>query len=291
MIYGANIFLIGQMYNLGGTYYEAFWLRALGILPFIYLHIPIIFFKAYILLLVYIRFLFNEIPLMNQAPLFIPLSFSLIGLITLTGSWMIDISDNNKHNMSIQKFLRTVGLRLAALWFFPLIRSWLLRYDDTRVYSLTTNDSLMLGWLILTAIISRLVVYYMHNNKKTKNHTSIMIHLPYIIHTTTIVGIIGLLLFVPWLSSIRLEIFFNMYFFVMALAVINHGLTVHKNIFVKTWLFFIFMQLMVKYFDLFYSMEDRALFFMIGWWLLLIIGYLIEQRKQKLIASTKKTIS
>jgi uncharacterized membrane protein len=24
MIYGANIFLIGQMYNLGGTYYEAF---------------------------------------------------------------------------------------------------------------------------------------------------------------------------------------------------------------------------------------------------------------------------
>lgn len=55
LIYGAGIFLVGQMFNLGGDFSTAFLLWSIGILPMAWLHRDqIVYIFAQILMLVYI---------------------------------------------------------------------------------------------------------------------------------------------------------------------------------------------------------------------------------------------
>lgn len=67
LIYGAGIFLIGQMFNYGGDFTSAFLLWTVGILPMVYiLRDKIIFTFVHILTLVYLNgyIRFNKIPIL-----------------------------------------------------------------------------------------------------------------------------------------------------------------------------------------------------------------------------------
>lgn len=60
LIYGAGIFLIGQMFNYGGDYTNAFFIWSLGILPITYiLKDKLIFIFSHILIFVYINGAFS----------------------------------------------------------------------------------------------------------------------------------------------------------------------------------------------------------------------------------------
>jgi len=84
-------------------------------------------------------------------------------------------------------------------------------------------------------------------------------------------------------SDVFRVIFFNLLLFGECLGIVVYGLHTRKGYLVTIGLGFIGLQLVARYFDMFWRLMPRSIFFMVGGALLLVLGIYLEKRRRILM--------
>ncbi len=177
------------------------------------------------------------------------------------------------HNNYFLKILARYG------FVFSLFFLYLLSFPDLGLYSVGKKQSI--GTIINLALIAGVViiafVYY-------KQHKQSM---PFYKWS----GLLWLLILVITLSMSLLSnaevqnvsiIIINLLLFLLVIGLVYSGLSEH-NIFYVNIAFIVFIiTFLSRYFDTFWSLMDRSLFFSIGGLLLIVGGYWLEQKRRQL---------
>ncbi|MFZ4461433.1 MAG: hypothetical protein ACOYN2_02595 [Patescibacteria group bacterium] len=85
-----------------------------------------------------------------------------------------------------------------------------------------------------------------------------------------------------------LSIGYSVYFFLVLLFVAYAGVKRNSKELVNISVVFIGLFILTKFFDAFSNMMDRALFFIVGGIVLVLIGYAMEQLRKRLLASISR---
>ncbi len=84
-------------------------------------------------------------------------------------------------------------------------------------------------------------------------------------------------------SDVFRVIFFNLLLFGECLGIVVYGLYTRKGYLVTIGLVFIGFQLIARYFEMFWKLMPRGIFFMVGGVLLLVLGIYLEKRRRILM--------
>ncbi len=84
-------------------------------------------------------------------------------------------------------------------------------------------------------------------------------------------------------------VFSNLFFVAFAIGSIAAGLSKRSPFAINVSLFFLAAFILTKYFDWFFDMMDRALFFIFGGALLMFGGWFVERRRRNLVRSLERS--
>ncbi len=288
LLYGSSIFLVGQTFNLGGTFPQALLLWLLGILPMAY------------------------VTGLSSFPTLVSLLF---------GIWLI--SDwGERTSFSYQSpsevafwFLLAVGTFLSgiAVWHKGAYEFFAKTYARFGIFALFSATFLFTfqgfqqdiqGWseplwifAALTAIGAASYLAFIFFRKK----------MPAKIEAFPVVHV--LLLFAFWFAASRFFpessdtyyryresgifslpamaalslVFANAYFVIAMVVSAAIGVMRKDGFLLNLSLAFVTVFVFAKYFDWFFEMMDRAVFFIVGGTLFVLVGWQIERRRKALI--------
>ena len=241
IIYGAGIFLIGQIFNLGGEFPSAFLLWAVGIIAIgVYLKDTVILVFSVFLLLIYSNLYYSETA--QSLPIFAIILTPLLYYFTRY------ISYNKVYSF----FINLLSLNLISLILIKL-----LPYKQESLVTL----------LVLFAI--GLVMYYYKTENDFSQITNIQGGL---VHWFT-----GFLLtfseFWGSFSDTSANIFWGLVYFIFALFLMNKGSLLS--------IFIVCSIILRFYVDVSYDFLPQSLVFVIGGLILLAFGFYFERQRRR----------
>ncbi|TCS83848.1 DUF2157 domain-containing protein [Tepidibacillus fermentans] len=245
LIFGAGIFLIGQMFNFGGRFTNAFFMWALGIFPLlIYLKDQWMFTFLHLLLLVYLngQFVYGSIPF--SLFLIIPILYRLqryftlkenlflTNIITLNFIWLLLAEGFHVKTELILIIFFVIGL---LMYFFPISYYPKIFQTQGNILFGVTGVILTLDWI-------------------WKDFDFVQaLHLP---------------------NYFSIHILFAIFYFLLLLSLVRKN-----NLFA---LLFIGITILRFYFDAMYDFLPKSIFFFTGGILLLGFGFYFERKRKEL---------
>lgn len=282
LLYWASIFLLWQIYNVWWSFYQWMGLWFLWVLPLAY-----ITRFSWLLLLALILFYWFIFWYIDEKFIYFNEDYVLwvIAAISIFFVWLskLHISKNYSRFAYVYNFM-------WVLWI--LVSTFFMTFDVFSFY--TSSRAADFGYLLFSflwiGLVSSFVSYFINKNIDFKEEIWYLIHYVLIFCLSSLIFYINTIS-IEWKFTIDtnvLMIFFNLYFVALILYCIYLGVSRSKEYLINLWLLFVVIFMIVKYFDWFYDMMDRALFF-IWWGLLLVIWwYLLEMKRKKLIQSLNK---
>lgn len=257
----AGMVLFAAVYYLTYTYRSAFSLV-------ITLVSSLIFFNTEIFLLIEKNLHFKE-------------AFALIPFIMLlAGSSVVYLSRHPVNNIRYFSFifntvgLLTVGIALLLMSFEGFARNFVSIHSHW--------DGMALLWILYIAtavlgayVLSRRVDYYRVILKENS---------PWLILDVVVFAI----LLVPF-KEFYLAVILNLLMFTWALSVIVWGFQAHSNLYFTVGIIFFNVFTIFEYFNFFWKMLPKSLFFIVGGIVLIAGGVLMENKRQKVIESWRGT--
>lgn len=282
LLFGASIFLIAQIYNVQANASSLVLFWCLGVIPLVYgfksvpsTVLSLILFSVWMFL-----FLFKDFSFFDEAYILtLPIIYLLLGtLIFGIGGLHYFISDFS----SVARIIRLFGIRIAVFCLFIL--TFKIFSSDVFGISLphilkeisAENPQLMTAIVsisIFSIIFTFINLFFNPSESKLNIFENIIV-------LTLIVPVLLFFFFPP--TTIIYTIIFNLLFFGLMIFLIFRGYQREDISLVNTGFFYLAIFILVKYFDFFFGLLDRSLFFMVGGLILILGGIAMEKERRRI---------
>jgi uncharacterized membrane protein len=280
LLFGASTFLIAQIYHVNANSHALvlFWL--LGILPLVYAFNSVsIAGLSSLLYFIWIGLYFFRNSAFDPSIL---ISFPVIYLVA--GSLLFSIGGLHyfgPYLAPIARIFRLVGLKIAMFSLFLLTFKFFSTPPDQSIFGYSKEvvglmiqvQSAVVLFSILAILALAINIFFNPSNAKT--------NLP---ENATAIGVIifSLLFFMFPAQSGIYTAFYNLLYAGLTLIILFIGYQRADIKIVDIGTFSLAAFLLVKYFDFFWSLLDRSLFFLVGG-LILVLGGVAMERKRRQI--------
>lgn len=260
IIFGASLFLIANIYHLKGNSHELVLIWLVGVIPLVYAYrsAPISALSSILFIvwmMMYFKFDYN------------PLGFYLLsGIVLFVFGGLHYCSDKFT---TIAKTYRIIGLIFALFTLFLLSFQGL--STDNTMDALGSDNVLIVIVATIFAIVCSLII----SHKQFKH-----IVMP-VVQTSACLGLVAIVnffMFIPSDSNIY-PIVFNLAMFGIIMSMLYIGFTRDDLKLVNIGSAFLAILVLSRYFDFFWELMPRSIFFIIGGLMLLIGVFIFEQQK------------
>jgi uncharacterized membrane protein len=273
IIFGAGIFLIAQIYNISVHYPNGPLMWALGVLPLAYLlKFKTILFLSLIDLIIWLPMELHFWVLPYR-------SFMVyISMYLLMGCCFFILG------LSHSKFRFTEQLSRAYVILGSILTfgaSYIFTFEVAKgKFELTSS---LTPFLVLFSII--FLIFYFLNLSFSKKDKFILIE------STVLLFLLLFGVFFVLNVTISKGDFFvfitNIIFALMIIGIIVLGFKKRDTAYINVGLLFFVLDIFARYFDFFFKLLPRSLFFIIGGLLLLFGGVFLEKKRRKVLSSFK----
>jgi uncharacterized membrane protein len=288
LLFGASVFLIAQIYNVNANNHVLLLIWMIGILPFVYVFqsAPIALLTAILFFVWMAFFIFRGV---NPNPpegdfLRLPVLYLISGLLLFSVGTLHYLS-SKLH--SIARVFRLLAITVSVASLFLLTFRFFSGFMDSyffRSRALEVSDQFMSGLVLMAvlAIIASVISLFFNPSKSETNKLESGLSL----------GILALSLiffFYPAQNNLY-TIIFNLVLVAIIITLIFIGYRREDIKLVNTGIFWISAFIIVRYFDFFWDLLPRSLFFFVGGLVLVIGGIAIERQRRQLKSKFSKPI-
>jgi uncharacterized membrane protein len=279
LLFGATVILIAQMYNLNANNHVLTLIWLIGILPLVYvLKSKPIAGLASLLFLMWVGVYFSA----DGAWLFFGSLGPLIFILYLISAVMLfavgGVHYKKKGFENIGRIYRIAGLKVLMISLFILTFSWFSKASPHifKIYEgIPAKFKVAIIVFSMIAILATIINWLFNNSERLS-----LIEGP----ISVILIVLALIFyFYPSETSIYVLIF-NLILTGMISLLIYAGYEREDMKIVNLGLFWLVVFVIVKYFDLFWDLLPRSLFFLIGGMILVSGGIALEQKRRQLKA-------
>ncbi|PID83395.1 hypothetical protein CSB11_01220 [Candidatus Campbellbacteria bacterium] len=276
-LFGATIFLIAQIYHTQADEHSLVLLWLLGVLPLVYVFGSRIFaFLSSMLFYTWMILFFIQKSSMFKGEIVFYIIFTLSILLFVFG---------NLH--FFKKSLEKVGLVYKIFGFFVTSAFlYLVTFPDLasefiRIGYFTKSLYFPITFMFVLIFLALTLSSALNPNRSENNRFE---------NISLLLGsalVFGFSLFDPEvvkesIFSFSYIVFYNIVFFGMSILLVYKGYKKEKMVYVNFGIFYLCLFLISKYFDLFYQMLDRSVFFIIGGIILIAGGFYAEKKRRKM---------
>lgn len=281
LLFGASIFLIAQMYNINANNHTLLLIWLIGVLPLVYAFgSESIAALSALLLYIWIGlFIFR-----NGEPSEYVL-FALPAIYLSSGALLFSIGGLHYFMPAMQKvarIFRLAGLKVSMLSLFLLTFEFFSK-DHAGIYyygysrgieNMTAQLNAGIVIFSILAIIG-LVANMFFNPSKSKTN---------ILENGTALGLIGFTLFFFFFpaESVIYTVIYNLIFALLTVFLIFIGYQKSDIKIVNVGIFWMSIFIFARYFDFFWDLMDRSLFFIVGGIILVLGGIALERKRKQL---------
>jgi uncharacterized membrane protein len=283
LLFGASIFLIAQIYDINANSHSLILIWLIGVLPLAYaFRSQVIASLSAVLFLVWIGFyIFRDISFSEYIAVMLPVIYVIAGLLLFSLGGLHYFSNKLK---KIARVYRIGGIQIAMLSLYLMTFSIFSDYDKALDPGFLTEvpQKIIFGILIFSILsILGLVINIFFNPLKIKsnaveNGTSL-----------AILGLILLFLFFP-LENIY-TLFFNLTFAGLNIFLLYFGYHKADIKLINIGIFWVSLFIIAKYFDFFWDLMPRSLFFLVGGAVLVLGGIALEKKRREIKNNFNKT--
>jgi len=280
LLFGASIFLIAQMYNVNTNAHSLILIWLIGIMPLIYAFKsePIaalfsILFFVWIGLFIFRNSFFDE-----STVFLLPIIYLSAGMLLFA---MGGLHHFKPQLFKIARIFRIAGIEIAMLSFFLLTFKLFSGYIDNywfRNFRMLGDISpqLMYGIILFSTLsILGLIVNLFFSPHKSKIN---------IFENSVALGLLGftlLFFFFPIETNIY-TVIYNLLFAGLVIFLIFVGYKKNDIKIVNIGIFWLSALVLARYFDFFWDLIDRSLFFIAGGLILVLGGIAMERKRRQL---------
>lgn len=288
LLFGVSIFLIAQIYNINANAHSLVLIWLVGIVPLVYAFNsqPIAALASILFVIWALLFSFEDKGPFLSLFIFLPIVFFSIGVFILSVGGLHYFKPQLA---KIGKIFRMagVGISMVSLFILTFNFFWENFFSETafrwlahrEAVSTLVNPAMINAMIFFGLSIFGLLLNLIFNPSKSKmNIYENMIPISVIFCTLLAISI-------P--SSIYILIF-NLSFAVITLFLIYAGYQKANIKLINIGTFWLSVFLFTKYFELFWRLMDRSLFFIIGGVLLLSGGIFMERKMKQIKRSIRQ---
>lgn len=288
LLFGATIFLVAQMYHVNANSHTLLLVWLVGILPLVYglATSPMAALSALIFFVWLGFFMLNR--LVNAR------DFDIIRLVPLfylsAGIFVFGIGAFHYLSERLAKVARTYrlfGIKITMLALFLLTFEFFSGKPPTIYYntsSLLAQSSEFATWFLIFSIAAILLSFAMLFFNPAKSKTNqLESGVPLALLA------LGLLLYFFPVTTAVYTVIFNLLMAAIIIAIIYIGYQREDMPVVNTGLFWLAALIIARYFDFFWDLLERSVFFMVGGLILVLGGIALERKRRQIKASFIKT--
>jgi len=280
LLFGASVFLIAQIYNINANVHSLVLVWFIGVLPLVYAFrsesiaaLSSLLFLVWVGLFIFRGNLFREV-----------IFFSLPVIYLSSGALLFGIGGLHylkPQFAKIARIVRIIGIKTAMLSVFLLTFKFFSGYVDSYLFRSSRTIEDMPSQLIVSIVlfsllaIIELVINLFFNPSQSKTNS---------FESGAALGLIGFTLiffFFPAGSNIY-TVIYNLLFAGLTIFLIYIGYQRSDIKIVNIGIFWFSIFIFAKYFDFFWDLLDRSLFFTAGG-LILVLGGIAMERKRRQI--------
>lgn len=281
LLFGASIFLIAQIYNVNANSHLLVLVWLFGIMPLIYVfsNSAIAGLAATLFYLWVGLFVFRGIDFDSAAHNFI----ALPALFLVGGNLLYSIGSMHYFQPGLQKIARiyrliSVKVVMASL-FFLSFKTFSGHHDYyfnvTKSFSqVTAQFNLNFAIFAILAIVLT-IINLAFNPTKSKNN---------ILEDSISLGLVGmtaLFFYFPSVTNVY-TVIFNLILAALIILVLIFGYQREDMKLVNIGMSYLGLFVLVRYFDFFWQLLPRSLFFLIGGFILILGGIALEKKRKEL---------
>lgn len=280
LLFGATVFLIAQMYNINANSHILVLIWLLGILPFVYgfSSSPIAGLAALLFYVWIGLFVFKGLDFYRAQGDF----FKLPVLYLVSGVLMFGIGA--MHYLSekltgVARVYRLAGIKIAMVsLFFLSFRFFSGFYEHYSFFSrsLETSSQFTFSFVLFSILAILLAVIALMFNP-SKSNTNILESLV----ALGLTGVALLFFFFPATTNVYV-LLFNLILAGIVFVLLFVGYQREDMQIVNTGMFWLSALILVRYFDFFWDLLPRSLFFMVGGLILVLGGIALERKRRQL---------
>lgn len=288
LLFGATVFLIAQMYHINANNHILVLIWLLSILPFVYgfSSSPIAGLAALLFYIWIGLFVFRGLSFYQAQGDFyrLPVLYLVSGIMMFGIGAMHYFSEKLK---DVARVYRLAGIKIAIVsLFFLTFRFFAGHYDEYGFFSrrFETSEQFTLGFVLVSVLaIAFAVVALLFNPAKTsapeKASTNILENL-------IALGLVGFaMIFFFFLAQSNIYVLlFNLILAGIIFTLLYVGYQREDVQLVNTGMFWLSVLIIVRYFDFFWDLLPRSLFFVVGGLILVLGGIALEKKRRQLKA-------
>lgn len=280
LLFGATVILVSQIYNLNANTHVLVLIWLLGILPLVYVlrSMPIaglasLLFYIWIVLFFapqnrgWFWFFDSESFLLNLPVL---LLLSSVMLFSIGGIHYL-----SKKFSDIARIYRISGLKMLLVSLFFLTFNFISQTDSYYIEQRQIPDKFMLGFVAFSiiAIVLSVINWFFNRSERTS-----------LIEGPVGIGLVAIaLIFVYFPSTTRIYVLiFNLILAGMIFLLLYAGYQREDMKLVNMGMFWLSVFIVVKYFDWFWGLLPRSLFFIVGGLVLVLGGIALEKKRRQI---------
>jgi uncharacterized membrane protein len=268
ILFGASLFLIAQIYHVKGNASWLILIWALGVLPLAYafLSVPVMALGVLVLTLWFGFFLGDTIHLEEEM---INMYFVFGLLLYVIGL----IHESFKKVKSLSEPMKLLGVMAVSVTTYIFTFEFF-HEDVYRYFSKTPNNTPFVVMAFLTLISILIAFVFVENKSKTYKQELFAL--------MGLAILAALFQFYPSGTTIYMLVF-NLLLLGIIVGLIYLGFLHKKTYLVNLALLLFVVDVITRYFDFFYELMSRSLFFIIGGLVLLFGGIAMEKERKKLL--------
>jgi len=280
LLFGASIFLIAQIYHVNANAHLLVLMWLAGVLPLVYAFRsrPIAALSSLLFLIWISLFIFRGSHFHEE------IFFSFPVIYLSAGALLFSIGGLHYFKprlTKIARIFRITGIKIAMFSLFLLTFKFFSGYIDAfrssnvRAFE-GLSSQLIIGIMLFSILaIIGIIINLLFNPSQSKTN---------LLENGAVLGLLGftLLFFFFPLESNVYTVIYNLLFAGLTLFLIYIGYQKSDIKIVNIGIFWLSLFILAKYFDFFWDLMDRSLFFIIGG-IVLVLGGIAMERKRKQI--------
>lgn len=280
LLFGATVFLIAQMYNINANSHVLVLIWLIGVLPLVYAFqsSPIAGLSALLFYIWIGLFVFKGLDFYHaQGDFFkLPVLYLVSGVLLFGIGQLHYLSEKLK---SVARVYRLAGIKIAMVsLFFLTFRFFSGHYGNYSFFSksLETSGQFTFGLILFSAVALLLAIIGLFFNP-SKSSTNIL-------ENSLALGLASVSLvffFFPATTNIYV-LLFNLILAGLVFTLLFVGYQREDMQIVNTGMFWLSALILVRYFDFFWDLLPRSLFFMVGGLILVLGGIALEKKRRQL---------
>lgn len=280
LLFGATVFLIAQMYNINANSHVLVLIWLIGVLPLVYAFqsSPIAGLSALLFYIWIGLFVFKGLDFYRaQGDFFkLPVLYLVSGVLLFGIGQLHYLSEKLK---SVARVYRLAGIKIAMVsLFFLTFRFFSGHYGNYGFFSksLETSEQFTFGLILFSVVALLLAIIGLFFNP-SKSSTNIL-------ENSLALGLASVALvffFFPATTNIYV-LLFNLILAGLVFTLLFVGYQREDMQIVNTGMFWLSALILVRYFDFFWDLLPRSLFFMVGGLILVLGGIALEKKRRQL---------